>query len=254
MQTLGFLLVGTVISVLMHHYRAQQTALDGANQRLRQAAGTLESLTISRERNRMARELHDTLAHTLSGLIVQLATVNAYWEIDAELARTLLCAAEVTARQGLQDTRRALTTLRASPLEDLGLALALHALATAAAERAHLALELRLPAQVPLLAPEVEQGIYRVAQEALANVVYHARARRLGVTLVGDPPTLRLVIQDDGVGFDVHAPVSAGHFGLAGMHERGQWIGAQVRLQSAVGAGTTVELVLELGMREGEPA
>jgi signal transduction histidine kinase len=241
-ETTAFLITGYFVSTPMSRLRAQQAALDTANSQLRRAAGALEGLTISRERNRLARELHDTLAHTLSGLSVQLETVNAYWDVDPGEARTQLGAAQETARLGLQETRQALTALRASPLEDLGLGLALRQLAEAAAARADLALDLDLPNPLPPFAPEVEQGLYRVAQEALANVVYHARARHLTVALAGAPSTTRLVIRDDGVGFDPAVPITPGHFGLAGIRERAQLIGGLLNVTSRPGSGTTVEL------------
>ncbi len=111
----------------------QQAALRRANVQLQELAATAEDLAISRERNRMARELHDTVAHALSGLLIQLGAVDAYWDKDPAMARALLGEAEQTARSGLRDGGRALKALRASPLEDLGLALALTDLAEIAA-------------------------------------------------------------------------------------------------------------------------
>lgn len=128
--------------------------------------------------------------------------------------------AETTVRAGLQETRQALQALRASPLEDLGLTLALRQLAETAAARSHLTLDWQAPESVPRLPPDQEQHFYRVAQEALANVVAHARAQRLTVALACQPAATALLIRDDGVGFDPAAPGRAGHYGLAGMQER----------------------------------
>src|SRR5439155_24600069 len=120
-------------------------------------AGTLESLAVSRERNRMARELHDTLAHTLSGLSVQLETVEAYWDVEPRTAHAMLDRALEATRDGLQETRRALKALRASPLDDLGLSLAIQRMAESAVARADIHLDLAIPKQVPPLSPDVEQ-------------------------------------------------------------------------------------------------
>jgi signal transduction histidine kinase len=120
-RTVSFLVVGYFISRLMRQLQAQQDALAQANARLAHYASTLENLTISRERNRMSRELHDTVVHTLSGLAVQLETTRAYLDVDPETARGLLDRALSATRTGLQETRRALKALRATPLEDLGL-------------------------------------------------------------------------------------------------------------------------------------
>jgi signal transduction histidine kinase len=247
-QTVSLVIIGLFISTLMHRLRAQQAALDAANQQLRRYAVTLESLTVSRERNRMARELHDTLAHTLSGLSVQLETVNAYWEVDPAAARTLLHEAQEIAHSGLHETRQALSALRASPLDDLGLGLALRQLAVAAAARVRLQLDLSLPDPLPPLSPDLEQGLYRVAQEAITNVVNHARARCLAITLICRPGETRLVIRDDGIGFDPARPHPPGHFGLDGIRERAQLIGGHLTVTSRPGGGTTVDL------RVGGPA
>ncbi len=128
-QAVSFLVVGYFINVLVTRLQQQQAALEQANARLVDYAGTLEELTLSRERNRLARELHDTLAHTLSALSVQLETAKAYWKVDPAAAQSMLDTALQATRAGLQETRRALKALRATPLEDLGLLLALRELA-----------------------------------------------------------------------------------------------------------------------------
>src|SRR3954471_15956642 len=117
---------------------------------------------------RVATELHETLAHTLSSLSVQLETVKAYWAIDPALAQELLESALSATRSGLHETRRALDALRARPLDDVGLRLALGEMIAAVAELANLQLDLTLPDPLPLLDAGVEQAIYRIAQEALA--------------------------------------------------------------------------------------
>ncbi|MCB0195703.1 MAG: hypothetical protein KDJ65_27375, partial [Anaerolineae bacterium] len=149
LQTGSFLVVGYFINALVMQLRIQQTTLEQANTQLTHYASTLEHLTISRERNRMARELHDTLAHTLSALSVQLETVKAYWHVDSEAAQTMLDRSLDATRSGLQETRRALKSLRASPLDDLGLSLALKKMAESAAKRANLKLDLTVPDQIP---------------------------------------------------------------------------------------------------------
>jgi len=212
--------------------------------RLTHYASTLEQLATSRERNRLALELHDTLAHTLSGLSVQLETVNAYWDVDAPRARVLLEKSLESARTGLEETRRALKALRASPLDDLGLAAALEALARDAAARAGLKLELAIDASLPALSPDVEQGIYRVAQEALSNVVKHASAQAIVFELENAGGKIKLTVSDDGVGFEPGKLENGGHFGLAGMRDRAQLAGGELEVKSAPGAGTTVRFTV----------
>jgi signal transduction histidine kinase len=250
MQTISFLVVGYFISTLMGQLQRQQAALAQANAQVTDYAATLEDLTISRERNRLARELHDTLAHTLSALSVQLETTSAYWEVDPAAAQRMLATALDVTRTGLQETRRALTSLRASPLDDLGLAQALRQVASETAARANLRLDLQVPGRLPTLAAAVEQCLYRVAQEATANVAHHANAQTLTVQLrVDDEITLR--VSDDGRGFTPQQAELAGHFGLSGMRERAQLVGGVLRITSQPGQGTTIQLSLKEATHEG---
>jgi len=247
-RTTLFTLVGYLVVRLMAAQRAQHAALARANAQLARYATTLEQLAVSRERNRLARELHDTLAHTLSGVAVQLEAASALWDSDAAAARSMLEQSLQATRTGLQEARRAIQSLRAAPLEDLGLTLAVRRLAESAAARAGLELDFRGPEQVNGLTPEVEQGIYRVADEALLNVARHAHARRLSVRLDPSPGRLTLTIADDGRGFDPHSVPSAAHYGLRGMHERAEMMGGALEIASRPGHGTTVRLTVERGV------
>jgi signal transduction histidine kinase len=251
LQMVSFLIISYCVSSLLKRLRQQRAALRAANHQLRQYAATLEQLTISRERNRVARELHDTLAHTLSSLSVQLETVKAYWEIDPVAAQALLDSALSATRSGLHETRRALDNLRARPLDDVGLQIALCDMIEAVAELANVQLELGLPAQLPVLEAATEQTIYRIAQEALANITHHAGARHLNVVITCTEAQLILRIQDDGRGFDPQESRRPGHFGLSGMIERAALIGGRLNITSAPGAGTLIELTLTL--EEEEP-
>jgi signal transduction histidine kinase len=244
-QTITYLAVGYCMCIFMGRLRAQSQALAQANAQLRRHASTLESLTISRERNRLARELHDTLAHRLSSLAVQLETTKAYLRIDLEIVEDLVENSLASARSGLNETRRALLALRASPLDDIGLALALRELVTSAAAAARLELDLHIDA-LPELDPEVEQCIYRVTQEAVANSAQHASATRLEVRLRCADDRLRLIVRDDGIGFQLDQRVITGHFGLAGIVERAEMAGGNLTITSAPGAGATVSLELSL--------
>lgn len=245
LRTLSLLVIGFFIQQLMRRLRTQQDSLHQANRQLRHYANTLEDLTISRERNRLARELHDTLAHTLSGLAVQLETTQAYWDVEPETARDLLAKSLAATRSGLNETRRALKALRASPIDDLGLLLALQRLAQSAAERGKLNLSLSLPEQITSLSPDVEQCLYRIAQEALENVVYHANAQTLTVQLTISDEEICLKVEDDGLGFDTKQSQETGHYGLAGMRERAQAVGGELTISSHPGHGTRIQLTLK---------
>jgi signal transduction histidine kinase len=243
--TVSFVVIGYFINALMTQLRAQQDSLEQANTQLAHYASTLEHLTISRERNRMARELHDSLAHTLSGLTVQLETVKAYWHVDATAAQAMLDKSLEATRSGLHETRRALKSLRASPLDDLGLSLALRRMVESAARRGNLALDLSLPEQIPFLSPDVEQAIYRVTQEAVANVTHHANAKNLKVHLTSNGQEISLLVYDDGRGFKERSGENADHFGLPGMRERAQLAGGKLTVASRPGQGTTIRLTIK---------
>jgi signal transduction histidine kinase len=244
-RSLSFLVVGYFIIVLVSRLRKQHAQLAAANARLVQHASTIEKLTISQERNRLARELHDTLAHTLSGLSVQLETTQAYWEVDPEKVSQLLDQSLAATKAGLSETRRALKALRASPLEDLGLLLALGKLARSVASRGNLQLSIHMPDRLPGLSLDVEQTIYRVAQEALENIVYHANAKNVVFQLMTSGHDLILSIEDDGIGFDPRREIANGHFGLSGMQERAQVAGGKLQIHSHPDKGTRIQLVFE---------
>jgi signal transduction histidine kinase len=243
-QTVVFLAVGFSISYLITRLRKQQQSLQEANTSLTHYASTLEGLTTTRERNRLARELHDTLAHTLSGLSLQLEAVKAYWDVDQVMARSSLEKSLTAARSGLEETRRALKALRASPLDDLGLAPALRVMAEDMAIRNNLALELSFVNNLPVLSPDVEQCTYRIAQEALINAVNHAMAKKLTVELKSIEGKVLLRVQDNGIGFNVEKGLNSGHFGLTGMRERAQIMGGSISIESKPGKGTVVQLVI----------
>jgi signal transduction histidine kinase len=241
-QTVIFLAVGFSISYLMNRIKKQQQSLEEANRNLSHYASTLDELATTRERNRLARELHDTIAHTLSGLSVQLETIKAYWDVDPKMARESLEKSSIIAHSGLDETRRALKALRVSPLDDLGLVQALSVMAKDSSTRASIALDLLITQNIPVLSPDIEQGIYRIAQEAITNALNHSQAKLLMVKMDYQEGHLKLIVQDDGTGFDVEKSNDPNRFGLTGMRERAQLIGGELTILSKPGAGTQVQL------------
>jgi len=259
LQGAMMLLVGYVIVQLVSIQREQREALEQAyeqqaeaNRRLQRYAVALEELTISRERNRLARELHDTLAHSLSAVTVQLEAVRSLWEFDPTAAQDMLERADEAARRGLTEARRALRDLRASPLQDLGLSLALRELAEGAAERVGASLAFHLPERnVDSISPDVQQGVYRIAQETLENIVRHSQAQSITFRLLRTREGLSLTISDDGRGIDremlqrARADSPEG-FGLRGMKERAALIGGNLEITEQEGQGTVVHLKVPL--------
>lgn len=245
-RSLFFLFVGYIVATLMSEQRRHRHELAEANQKLVRYAATLEQLSVIRERNRLARELHDTLAHTLSGLAVQLDALATVWRPLPPKAGRMLEHALTTTREGLDETRRALQDLRAAPLEDMGLGLALKHLAETFAARWDLALSLEVQASLGHLAPEVEQSYYRVAQEALDNVARHAEATSVAVMLRRADGRLLLTITDDGRGMRSGTDPAKDRFGIRGMRERADLIGGHLEIDAQPDAGTVVRLVAEV--------
>lgn len=240
-RTVIFLAVGYILTQMIGAQRQQRQELALANSKLREHAATLEQLTISRERNQMARELHDTLAHSLSAVSVQLEAIDSVFESSPAEARYLLGKALAQTRSGLAETRRALQSLRASPLEDLGLKLALETVAHSVAKRGGMSLQLRMD-DVGELPAECEQNIYRIAQEAMTNALTHAQAQTLSVSLHRQNGTVVLAVSDDGVGFDSSQFSQLDRFGLRGIQERADLIDGKIEIESMPGKGTTVQL------------
>jgi signal transduction histidine kinase len=254
-RTLALLIIGYVVSRLAREQRDQNASLERANTELGRYAMSLEHLGASRERNRVARELHDTLAHTLSAIALQLEAASTERTWDASKAEDRVRQAREMARSGLVDVRRALRELRACPIDDLGLVLALGTLGEQVAERTGASLSVALPERPVDLPKEVEQGLYRIVQEALSNVERHAGAKQVRLELRIDAGAIELSVEDDGSGFE-RSELPGGTYGLLGLEERAALLGGTLSIRSAPGAGTSIRLVVAAGViqdRVGAP-
>lgn len=195
------------------------------------------------ERNRLARELHDTLAQGLTAISLQLESADALLEDSGDLRRAhdaLHHALELT-RMNLEEVRRSVLDLRAAPLEGRTLPEAL----------ADLAIQCGVPTTFILYGDErplplrVESGIYRIAQEALRNIERHAQATHTRLELTLTPDELHLLVEDDGIGFDMSA-VEHGHFGLIGMSERAKLLGGRLKINSTPQSGTQIRVAVPI--------
>lgn len=200
------------------------------------------------ERRRLARELHDETLQSLIALQqrLQLATQDA----DGHPAlRERLQKLQDLVDQAVRDLRRLIRDLRPLYLEELGLIPALESLAQEVSQQhPPLQVEFLLQGQPQRLQPEEELALYRITQEALSNVVRHARATRAQVVLAFEPKGVRLEIRDNGQGFQVpESPAdlaTRGHYGLLGIQERAERIGASLRIHSEPGQGTLIAVFL----------
>jgi signal transduction histidine kinase len=232
-------LVPLIVSILAERERQQHAELEAAHQRLRRYAATVEQLAISRERNRLARDLHDTLAHSLSALTVQLQALRALLANEPEAAQEAVGEISDLARRGLEESRQAIQALRSDPVETMGLTGALRESLQSFEARTGVRASLSVAGQDPDLTQEEAQALYRIAEEALTNVERHATASQVAVRLATGVDRTDLMVQDDGIGFDP-AAVDPHRFGLAGMQERASMIGATLEVESRHNAGTAI--------------
>jgi signal transduction histidine kinase len=217
----------------------------------------IESNATLEERNRIARELHDTLSQGFSGVGYQLASVANHLTSDPEKARTKLDAARQMVEHSLTEARDSLIGLRVpTRAESLDFPDATLAAAKLRCEEANVAFEAdragwNAQTKVP---PETAYACHRILLEAVTNALRHSRARHLKVSFSTEPPgsgggrpgRARMVVADDGVGFAVSAKPPEGHFGIQGMRERAQGLGAEFAIHSAPSRGTSIELLLNL--------
>ena len=228
-------------------------------------AGALVSLAVERsrldsararalaaeERNRLAREIHDTIAQALAALTVQLEVTDALTAArgDARLGDAVSRALGL-ARATLEEARSSVLELREAPLEGRTLPDALDDLAEDIRRSTGGTLDVlvvhgdrgKSAGDIPAA---VEIGLYRIAQQALANVARHAGAERAIVSLTRTGTAVRLRVEDDGAGFDP-ASVAPGRFGLVGMSERARLLGGALTIESAPGSGSVVEASVPL--------
>jgi len=245
-RAFAFGTVGHVVTRLIATQREQQRKLVEANIKLNEHANTLEQLTLSRERNRLARDLHDTLAHTLSGLTVNLEAIKILLGNDHPQIESRLDHALHKTRTGLRDTRRALKDLRVKQVEDLGLKLALENLADQAAARGQFDVQLTMPSTLPDSSIPIEQVYYRIAQEALENIVKHAQASQVILSLIVEDSQYSMTIEDNGTGFETGEERSLDTLGIRGMQERAAECGGKLTVISEPGKGTRISIKTEL--------
>ncbi len=212
-------------------------ALVLANQKLREYATQVEELTMVRERNRLAREIHDGLGHYLTAINIQIKAALAMAHQDPGLTSTALNNAQTLTEEALADVRRSITSLREDPTTSRPLPETIERLIAetrSADVQTRLAVE-GAPRQLP---PQVEFTLYRVVQECLTNVRKHARASQVDLRLEFGQGAVRVCVQDDGQG----AEKTSGGFGLVGLRERVELVGGQMRIDTAPGQGFRIEV------------
>ncbi len=236
---------GTVVmeGFVSDHTR-RMVAFRQLEQQLAEKARKAEQVVVLEERNRLARELHDSVTQSLYSVTL-FAEAGRNQAENGQFDRAAWYFAEIleTGQQALREMRLLVHKLRPSALEKDGLVPALQHRLNAVEGRAGIQHQLVVEGQIHL-SPEVEEAIYHVSQEALNNAIKHARASQVRVTVYQDNQHLELTVWDNGCGFDVDTAVQSGGLGLTSMRERMQMVGGILEIQSISGQGTTVRVTV----------
>jgi len=214
--------------------------LGNANRSLREYAVQAEELAITKERNRLAREIHDGLGHYLTTIYMQVQAARVVMKADPQKAQDALNKAQNLAQDALDDVRRSVAALRGSPMDGISLVDEIEKMVKSC-EGAGISGEMKMVGAPRSLSPQSQWAVYRAVQEGLNNTCKHAHARQLCVMLdFTQADQVRLVIQDDGVG----ASELDGGFGLLGMRERVQLLNGAFHIETAPGKGFMLEVML----------
>ena len=221
--------------------------LEAANTRLETMSARERTLAVVEERNRMAREMHDSLGHRLTVAVVQLEGAQRLIPTDPERAGRMVGAMRDQMKEALGELRSSVAALRAPVEDDLPLGPALKRLGARFAEGTGLAVDVSLPEDIPELSPAQRLALYRAAQEGLTNAHKHASARRVQLRLKQSGQTIALEAIDDGDGLD--RADDAGAFGLMGLRERATQLGGKVQLASMPDGGARLVFEIPLEAR-----
>ncbi|MEH2167832.1 MAG: sensor histidine kinase [Nostoc sp.] len=242
--TFGLSLVFVLLmmnAVLSERHSREKLAI--ANEKLRQYAMQIENQATLEERNRIAREIHDSLGHSLTALNLQLETALKLWQSNPGKAETFLATAKELGSKALKDVRESVSTMRFNPLQEQSLERAIASLS----ENFHRFNGILPIYQINLeysLPPEINTAIYRITQESLTNISKYADATEVKLELTTIKGNLQLIIQDNGKGFDVGQNTTG--FGLHSMRDRTLALGGKFNINSALGSGCKITVNIPL--------
>lgn len=246
-------LASIVISALDRHAESPQTSTASVEKRRTPPDSNAVELALTRERNRIAQDIHDGLSQQLTGLVLELEACHRSIRKDPAQVDAQLLKAIRTARAALADIRNYMFGLRSPSPSHLGLIPSLERMVADFEQRNIVPSRLKVFGTVRPLEPEAEDSLLRVAQEALTNVGKHAHAKQVEVSLRFGPSALELCVFDDGIGFNAATtlarPQGEGSMGLLGMQERLKAAGGHLVVESSPGAGTRVVALLPLNDR-----
>jgi signal transduction histidine kinase len=246
---LGYLFLGSAASAQRRAESANAESqrllaeLQTAHRQLQEYAARAEEFAITQERNRLAREVHDTLGHRLTVAAVQLEGAGRLVQRDPAKATAMVETVRQQVLEGLSELRRTVAALRTPLEEELSLPNALTRLAQQFEDATGIHVQLELPAQTPPLPPAVRHALYRTAQEALTNVQRHAGARQVWLAFAAvDGDRLELQIADDGKGLP--ESVTPRGYGLRGLQERAEQLHGSFTAHNHPTGGALIQLTL----------
>lgn len=236
------------LDLLIEHLEEDEEDLQALRERNARLTDQVRALAVVEERNRLARELHDSVKQHLFSLAMTASAIRTRFEALDDLPgdlREMITEVERSAQVAQQETTRLIKDLRPDSLQEQGLAAALNDYTLIFGAREHLLIYLEVQGNDDLLPPSVAEALYRVAQEALHNVARHSRATRVDVHLRCIPEQVSLTIEDNGVGFDTEQADRG--LGLTNMQERMLKIGGRLKVESERGTGTQIMAEVGLG-------
>lgn len=230
---------------------ASQTVVAIKNARL---IAERERRVVAEERNRLAREIHDGIAQSFAGVLMKVESSLKVFDSQPQVVKAWLEESEEKLRHGLKEVRYSITALRPSPAAQIGLIPALKRRVEAFEHETDVQGIFKHHGKQVSLEPELEEAVYMVCHEALSNAAKHAQANEVCITLTYGDDEVRLVVEDDGVGFSlakaVYKAEAQKRYGIVGMNERAQQLGAALHFDSEEGKGTRVVLTIPIGEEE----
>jgi signal transduction histidine kinase len=238
---LYFVLILVVILLLVSTLLAERQSrqeLALANQQLRSYALQIENQATIQERSRIAREIHDSLGHTLAAQSIALENTKVFFDSAPAQSREFLQEAIQLGGRGLQDVRQSITALRQNPVQQKGLNGAIQDLLDNFQLSTEIQLDIDLPEMPP---PPIAQAIYRIVQEGLTNIQKHSGAQQGRITINTQANNVVLLITDNGRGCDMRSPIIG--FGWQGMRERTEELGGSIEIRSQLRQGCAIEAI-----------
>jgi PAS domain S-box-containing protein len=218
---------------------------------LSRLAHRTEQMAVTEERNRMAREIHDTLAQAFAGIVLHAEALGTSLKRSKTRSRKSLMNIQKLARSGLEEARRSVQALRPKALEGSTLTQALAQEAKRLSADGKLSCEFKQKGEALKFSVEIQNELFRIAQEAMTNVCKHAHAKAVWITLEFKDNQAMLTVQDDGIGFAAtHSPKPKGGYGLSSMRERALRIGGQIEIKSPTSGGTAIRVQVPLTEKE----